>query len=52
VNDHDIIRDLDPDVECRCGWTGPRHAHPTHFAAATAADGIAAARAALEGETS
>jgi hypothetical protein len=50
VNPHDIIRQTDGGVECRCGWEGTREAHRIHFGAEEAREGLAAARAALQGQ--
>lgn len=54
MNDHDITATSSlpsATVQCRCGWIGTLAQHAIHFRAPEAAEGIAAARQALKGET-
>jgi hypothetical protein len=48
VNDHDIIGSTRDDVECRCGWVGPRDGHALHWLEPDAVAAIASAREALK----
>lgn len=45
---HAIVGTTGTTVECDCGWSGTRGGHELHRRAETAAEGIAAARQALE----